>query len=216
MTGDPSRPVALVTGASRREGIGAAIAVRLANSGWNVARTYWLAYDRRMPWGTQPEAIADLDRELRARGAATAAVEADLAELGAAARIFDNVESRLGAVSALVLAHAESVDSSILDTTVESFDRHFAVNARATWLIVREFASRFGDGRPEGGRIIGLTSDHVAGNVPYGASKGALDRIVLAAAPRVRPPGHPRQCDQPWPNRHRLDDPGATARVRPS
>jgi 3-oxoacyl-[acyl-carrier protein] reductase len=33
-----------------------------------------------------------------------------------------------------------------------------------------------------GGRIVALTSDHTVDNLPYGASKGALDRIVLAAA----------------------------------
>ena len=69
----------------------------------------------------------------------------------------------------------------ILDTTVESFERHFAVNARANWLLIREFATRFCS-EPGSGRIIALTSDHVAGNLPYGASKGALDRIVVAAA----------------------------------
>jgi len=35
------------------------------------------------------------------------------------------------------------VDSDIMTTTVESFDRHFVVNARASWLLVREFARRF-------------------------------------------------------------------------
>jgi 3-oxoacyl-[acyl-carrier protein] reductase len=59
------------------------------------------------------------------------------------------------------------------------------VNARASWLLVREFGRRF---RTTGGRgrIIALTSDHVVGNLPYGASKGALDRIVLAAAQEFR------------------------------
>jgi 3-oxoacyl-[acyl-carrier protein] reductase len=84
-------------------------------------------------------------------------------------------------VSALVLAHCHSVASGILDTTVESFDRHFAVNARAAWLLIQEFGRRFKGGLGRG-RIISLTSDHVAGNMPYGASKGALDRITLAAA----------------------------------
>jgi len=81
----------------------------------------------------------------------------------------------------MVLAHCQSVDSDILNTTVESFDLHFAINARATWLLVREFGRRF-QGKAGDGRIIGLTSDHVAGNMPYGASKGAMDRIILAAA----------------------------------
>ena len=80
-----------------------------------------------------------------------------------------------------MLAHCESVDSDIASTTVASFDRHMAVNARATWLLVREFAARF-RGPAGTGRIVALTSDHTAGNLPYGASKGALDRIVLAAA----------------------------------
>jgi 3-oxoacyl-[acyl-carrier protein] reductase len=32
------------------------------------------------------------------------------------------------------------------------------------------------------GRIVALTSDATVGNLPYGASKGALDRVVVAAA----------------------------------
>jgi 3-oxoacyl-[acyl-carrier protein] reductase len=84
-------------------------------------------------------------------------------------------------VTALVMCHCESVDSGLLDTNLESFDRHFAVNARASWLLIREFGRRFRG--PHGtGRIISLTSDATVGNLPYGASKAALDRITLAAA----------------------------------
>ena len=173
--------MALVTGASRRRGIGAAAALALAEGGWDVATTYWRAYDQRMPWGSQADDVPALDRQLRLYGAATASIEADLADPTAPARIFDTVEATLGGITALVLAHCESVASSILDTSVDSFDRHFAVNARATWLLVREFARRF-VGEHGRGRIVSLTSDHVAGNHPYGASKGAMDRIVLAAA----------------------------------
>ncbi len=35
------------------------------------------------------------------------------------------------------MSHCESVDSSILNTTVESWDRHFRVNARAAWLLIK-------------------------------------------------------------------------------
>jgi 3-oxoacyl-[acyl-carrier protein] reductase len=38
------------------------------------------------------------------------------------------------------MSHCESVASSILDTTVDSWDRHFAVNARAAWLLIKAFA----------------------------------------------------------------------------
>lgn len=78
----------------------------------------------------------------------------------------------------MVLSHAESRDSAILDTTVESFDRHMIVNARASWQLIAAFARQ----AKNGGAIVALTSDHTAYNLPYGASKGALDRIVIAAA----------------------------------
>lgn len=175
------RPLALVTGVGRTVGIGAGIARRLAASGWDIALTYWNPYDERMTWGREAGATEVIERDLAERGAATAAIEADLADPDTPARVFDEVERRLGPVTALVMCHCESVDSGLLDTTVESFDRHFAVNARATWLLIREFGRRFG--APHGtGRIVALTSDHTVGNLPYGASKGALDRITLAAA----------------------------------
>ena len=144
------------------------MARRLATDGWTVATAGWRAYDERMRWGSGPD-----DPEL--------AIEADLADPDAPARVLDEVVDRLGAQSALVMCHCESVDSSIRDTTVESFDRHFAVNARATWLLIKAFAERCG-GEPGARRIVAFTSDHTVGNLPYGASKAALDRITLAAA----------------------------------
>jgi 3-oxoacyl-[acyl-carrier protein] reductase len=177
----PGRPVALVTGVGRTVGIGAGIATELAASGWDIAFTYLTAYDERMSWGVENGATSAIEESLASNGAAVAAIEADLADTGAPARIFDEAERRLGNVTALVMSHAESVDSGLLDTTIESFDRHFAVNARASWLLIREYGRRF-RGAPGTGRIISLTSDALIGNVPYGASKGALDRITLAAA----------------------------------
>ncbi len=52
------------------------------------------------------------------------------------------------------------------------------VNARASWQLIAAFTEQVQDG----GAIVALTSDHTAFNLPYGASKGALDRIILAAA----------------------------------
>ena len=176
-----SRPVALVTGVGRTAGIGAGIATALAASGWDIALTYWTAYDTRMPWGTEAGATGAIKDSLAGQGARVAAIEADLTDTAAPGLIFDEAERQAGNVTALVMCHCESVDSGLLDTTVESFDRHFAVNARATWLLIREYGRRFRGG-PGTGRIISLTSDHTVGNLPYGASKAALDRITLAAA----------------------------------
>lgn len=173
--------LALVTGVGRAKGIGSAIAVSLASAGWDVAFTHWTPYDARMPWGVDETAAEELTKRLTGLGVASVAIEADLAEVATPAELFDEVRERLGDVTALVLCHCESVDSGLLDTTVESFDRHFAVNSRATWLLIREYALRF-RGEHGTGRIVSITSDATVGNLPYGASKGAMDRITLAAA----------------------------------
>lgn len=87
-------------------------------------------------------------------------------------------------MSALILSHAHDVESGILDTTAESFDQHVAINARASLLLIAAFARQIPD---DGGAIVALTSDHTTGNLPYGASKGALDRIVISAARELGP-----------------------------
>ena len=94
------------------------------------------------------------------------------------ARLVAASVAALGPLRGLVLSHAESRDSGVLDTTVESFDRHMIINARASWQLIAEFAGQAKDG----GAIVALTSDDTAYNLPYGASKGALDRVVTAAA----------------------------------
>ena len=176
-----TRPVVLVTGVGRTVGIGAAVAVRLAGAGWDVAAASWSPYDERMPWGHDPDDAERVAAAVRAEGARLVPLAEDLADPASPARLFDAAEGALGTVTGLVLCHCESVDSGLLDTTVESFDRHVAVNTRASWLLITELARRY-RGEPGAGRVVALTSDHTAGNLPYGASKGALDRVVVAAA----------------------------------
>jgi 3-oxoacyl-[acyl-carrier protein] reductase len=178
---DPGRPVALVTGASRKIGIAAAVVSALAESGWNVATTYWRPYDASMPWGSDASEAGSILDAGRRLSSGVLGVEADLSDPDSPGRVFDRVERDLGPVTALILSHCHSVDAGILDTTPGSFDLHFAVNARATWLLVREFGGRYRSGRGRG-RIVSITSGHTAWNLAYGASKGAMDRIVLAAA----------------------------------
>ena len=96
----PDRPIALVTGVSRKIGIGAAIALTLAESGWEIATTFWQPYDARMPWGSEPtEAEAILD-QARAFSTRALSIEADLSDTEAPASIFDYVEGALGPVTA--------------------------------------------------------------------------------------------------------------------
>jgi 3-oxoacyl-[acyl-carrier protein] reductase len=178
-----SRPVALVTGVGRRGAIGEGIARRLAADGWDLAFTHFSPHDARHGGGASD--VEEIAGELRETGARVSHREADFADAEVAQSIVPWAVDELGPVTALVLVHTESVDSDIPTTTIESWDRHFAVNARANWLLIRDYAAQApgldadGTGR---GRIVALTSDHVAFNLPYGASKGALDRLVLGAA----------------------------------
>ena len=181
--GRQRRGTVVLTGVGRRRSIGAGIALALAADGWDLVCNYWAPYDDRLGLergADDPAAVAAQCGEL---GSRVELVPADLAQVEAAEVLVD-AAAALGGLRALVMSHCESVDSSTLDTTVASWDRHFAVNARATWLLVKAFAERL-PAEPTTavtGSVVALTSDHFVHNLPYGASKGALDRIVLAAA----------------------------------
>ncbi|MCS4275207.1 3-oxoacyl-[acyl-carrier protein] reductase [Mycetocola sp. BIGb0189] len=126
---------------------------------------------------------------------------ADLTVPGGPEALIDAVVRDHGPIEALILSHAHDVESGLFDTSAESFDLHVAVNARASFLLLTAFARQ----APEtGGAIIALTSDHVTGNLPYGASKGILDRVVISAARELGPRGisanvlNPGPIDTGW------------------
>jgi 3-oxoacyl-[acyl-carrier protein] reductase len=200
----PARKTALITGVGRLAGIGAGIARQLAADGWDLVLNYWQEYDARMPWGIQPDDVVRLTAELEAIGARVHALPADLEDPAAADRLMTAANEQAGPLQAMVLSHTESVDSGILDTTLEAFERHFAVNTRASWQLIAAFARQ---ATADGGSIVALTSDHTAFNLPYGASKGALDRIVIAAARELGPLGisanilNPGPVDTGWMSR---------------
>jgi 3-oxoacyl-[acyl-carrier protein] reductase len=108
----------------------------------------------------------------------------DLSDPSAPERLIERVREAKGPITALILSHAHDIESGILDTSAESFDLHTAVNARASLLLIAAFARQ---APPEGGAVVALTSDATTGNLPYGASKGALDRIVISAARELGP-----------------------------
>lgn len=166
-------PVVLVTGAARAEGIAAGIVPRLRTDGWDVVTS-----DRH-----------DADHVC------------DLATSQGPEQLITEVSRHHGPLSALVLSHAHDVESAVLDTSADSFDRHVAINARASLLLIAAFARQV---PADGGAVVALTSDHTTGNLPYGASKGALDRIVISAARELGPLGisanvlNPGPVDTGW------------------
>ncbi|NYI39884.1 SDR family oxidoreductase [Demequina lutea] len=121
---------------------------------------------------------------------------ADLSTPTAADELISAVAGDHGPIGALILSHAHDIESGILNTTAESFDAHIAVNARASLLLIAAFARQVPD---TGGAIVALTSDHTTGNLPYGASKGALDRIVISAARELGPLGISANALNPGP-----------------
>jgi 3-oxoacyl-[acyl-carrier protein] reductase len=177
-------PAALVTGVSRLGGIASAVARTLARDGWTVAGTGFRPYDQTEPWGAEPEAPERLLEE----GTLAAWSEDDLTDPEAPARVVTAAEAAVGALTGLVVVHTESRPGGILDTTAGDFDRHLAVNARGTLLLVAEFARRF-RGEPGSGRIVAFTTSAVHGEIAYGASKKAIEQIVVASAVELGPKG---------------------------
>lgn len=189
-------PSVLVTGAGRRAGIAAACAVTLAHTGWDVGLSCWRRYDRETGPASADSEPHELVKEIRNLGVRAELAEADLSDPSAPARLFDDLEGHLGRFTALVAAHCRDIELPLLGTSAAEFDHQFAVNARSVALLIQELARRLpGDN----GRVVAFTSDALIGNVPYGVSKGALDRIVKAAAIELGPRGIRANCINPGP-----------------
>ena len=177
---------ALVTGVSRRRGIGFAVASRLVGLGASVVVHHHSPHDVDQ-YGAGEDVDTLLD-ELRPRlrdGARLAHVAGDLAVPGAAHEVVAAASDALGHLDVLVCNHAHGGDAvSLLSLTADALDVHWAVNTRATLLLTQAFAEQH-DGR-RGGRVIWMTSGQGLGPMPenlaYAVSKGALAGATASAA----------------------------------
>lgn len=179
--------VAVVTGAGRLQGIGAAICRALARRGADVFLTYWRGYDREMPWGADEEGPETLLEELRRTGVRAGAVEIDLSLPGSPDELLHAVAERLGSPSILVNNATYSTRSGYKSLDAATLDAHYAVNLRATALLAVGFARGFEAG--SGGRIISLTSGQGLGpmvdELAYAATKGAIEALTRTLAAEV-------------------------------
>ncbi|MEM6323835.1 MAG: 3-ketoacyl-ACP reductase [Pseudomonadota bacterium] len=177
-----SGPVALVTGSSR--GIGLAAARALAEAGFAVA----------LNGPAEDAELADAVAGMQTKGAKAIAVPFDVADLSAHEAALDQVEAALGPLTTLVNNAGVGVmqRGDPLDATPESWDRCFAVNARAVFFLTQAFAKRL-LARPRDKQlfhaIVTVTSANaVAVAVPraeYCASKAAAAMVSKTWAARL-------------------------------
>lgn len=194
--------VVLVTGASRRIAIGAGVARRLLADGAAVLVHSWSAHDSEQPWGADRGGAEALVDELRSQGGQVEHFAADLADPDAPARVVDAARRAYGHLDVVVANHARSSSQALEELSAEEIDLSYAVNTRATLLLVKAFAAQH-DGRP-GGRVVLFTSGQYHGamptELPYIASKGALHQLTPSLAAHLIPRGITVNCIDPGPN----------------
>jgi 3-oxoacyl-[acyl-carrier protein] reductase len=177
---------AVVTGVGRSQGIGFAIAARLAAMGASLWCQHWSPHDADQPWGAQdPDMVMDQLSEHLTEDAWLAHGSLDLAAPDAADRLVADAGAALGHLDILVCNHARSgSDGTLAQQTAQTLDGHWQVNTRSTLLATRAFAEQH-DGR-EGGRVVWLTSGQQLGpmrdEVAYAASKAALAGVTTSVA----------------------------------
>ena len=191
------RKIALITGASRKVGIGAAIARQLACQGLDVFFTYYRPYDHESGLAGDPAEPLLLLAELRQMGGRVESMELDLSVPDAPVRLFDQVEGALGPVSVLVNNATYSLRDGIENLTAELLDKTYALNLRGMALLCAEFVRRFKKNNPPGaetagdasGRIINMSSGQARGPMPgelaYVATKGAVEAFSVSLSAEV-------------------------------
>lgn len=177
--------VALVTGASR--GIGAAIALTLAQSGAAVAVNY-------------RERAADAEAvvaRIKSNGGRAIAVAADVSQAASVAKMVEQATAALGPIDILVNNAGVQRDSPLEQMTLEQWNTVIGINLTGQFLCAREAVKEFKRrGVRKGvscaaGKIICMSSVHQvipwAGHVNYASSKGGIHMLMQSIAQEVAP-----------------------------
>jgi NAD(P)-dependent dehydrogenase (short-subunit alcohol dehydrogenase family) len=170
--------VLVVTGGT--QGLGAAIARRAARLGAAGI----------VVCGRDSERGEAVRAELEALGSEALFVAADLAHVEPVVDVIRACDERFGRLDGLVNAAGLSSRGTLDDTTVELWDRLFAVNARAPFLLMQHGA-RLMRRSGRGGSIVNIITMASHGGEPvltgYSASKGALATLTRNAGYSLQP-----------------------------
>lgn len=173
--------VALITGVSRKNSIGFAIAKRLAESGINLFLHSFAEFDKKMLSPNEIENPEEILNELRNHGIEVDLLDADFSSPDAPALVMNEAVKSFNHIDILILNHTYDSLKTLEELTVDEIDRHLFVNIRAPLLLIRDYAKQH-DGR-SGGRIIQLTSGQHLGPMPhlaYAATKGAMHQLTAS------------------------------------
>ena len=166
--------VALVTGASR--GIGAAIAQRLAADGHAAIVNY-------ASNAAEAEAVV---RRIETAGGQALAVQADVADAEAVAKLFDAAIAAFGGIDVLVNNAGIMKLGAIGDSDDALFDRLIAVNLKGSFNTMREASKRMRDG----GRIVNFSTSVVGTKMEnygvYAATKAAVETLTAIQSKELR------------------------------
>lgn len=191
--------IAIVTGASRPGGIGAAICRAFAAEGASLFFTHLYDYDKNINPNDADESWPDLfAEELRQFGIKVGHMKLDLAVPGSGSLLLEEVRKTVGLPTILVNNATYSVDADFRQLTEALIDAHCAVNVRGTFMLSAEFArmleaetSAHSSPGQCGGRIINLTSGQgkgpMPGNLAYAATKGAISVFTESLAAELAP-----------------------------
>jgi 3-oxoacyl-[acyl-carrier protein] reductase len=173
--GDLSGRVALVTGASR--GIGAAIAVMLAEAGVVVAINY------RERAG-EAETVA---AKIKAAGGRAIAIAADVSQATAVTSMVGRVAMDLGSIDILINNAGMAIVRGIDELTENEFDQTIAVNLKSAFLCTQAVLP--GMRARKWGRIVNISSGAARGagaiGVHYNASKAGMEGLTRGYAARL-------------------------------
>jgi glucose 1-dehydrogenase len=176
---------ALVTGAS--SGIGAGVALALANAGADVVVNY----------ASSAAGAAKVVDEIKAAGGHAIAVKADVSDESQVEALFDEMLREFGRIDILVNNAGLQQDAPFVDMTLDQWNKVMGINLTGMFLCSRLAARNMVKNGPiEGvsvaaGKIICMSSVHEvipwAGHVNYAASKGGVKLFMQSLSQELAP-----------------------------